>query len=142
MDDEIKKQSSKAETKNENQEEKPEEQAGAAKALGKWQQLENKVAEEALFGELREAAAALDDIAPEKDSESDSSRSGSVQNAPSLGPQQEESKTSAQKQKQKQDLLLRKQHQKLMKALQRKQQTHIRTQDINTSLPAAALQLQ
>jgi hypothetical protein len=101
MDDEIKKQSSKAETKNENQEEKPEEQAGAAKALGKWQQLETKVAEEALFGELREAAAALDDIAPEKDSESDSSRSGSVTNAPSLGLQQEESKISAQKQKQK-----------------------------------------
>ena len=141
MDDEIKKQSSKAETKNENQEEQPEEHAGAAKALGKWQQLETKVAEEALFDELREAAAALDDIALEKDSESDSSRSNSVANA-SLGPQQEESKISAQKQKQKQDLLLRKQHQQLMKALQRKQQTHIRAQNINTSLPSAASLLQ
>jgi hypothetical protein len=103
MDDEIKKQSSKAETiiKNENQEAKPAEQARAAKAFGRWQQLEAKVAEEALFGELREAAAALDDIAPEKGSENGSSRSSSVANAPSLGLQQEESKVSAQKQKQK-----------------------------------------
>ena len=100
MDDEIKKQSSKAETKNENQEVKPAAQA-RAKAFGRWQQLEAKVAEEALFGELREAAAALDDAAPEKGSANGSSRSSSVANAPSPGLQQEESKVSAQKQKQK-----------------------------------------
>ena len=83
MDDEIKKQSSKAETKHENQGEKPEGQAKAARALEKWQQLETKVAEEALFSELREAAAAPDDITSEKDSESGSSRSSSLANTSS-----------------------------------------------------------